>query len=195
MLIPKKEYADWLSLLLSGDNKMCGISSTDISTSEKENVMSQAALSDFMESCGEWETLQGVAIGFNKPLGEAAHLVRLTAQAPPALPRMRLTVPIRIAIIGAPFTGKSTLAKELASMYSARVLDPETLVNKAVAAAAVYTAPVPQVCAQHNSYNLVVCFHGASLLEYAVPSYYPADYIRCSCCFHAFGDAIRHRAM
>jgi ABC-type transport system involved in cytochrome bd biosynthesis fused ATPase/permease subunit len=147
-LVPKKEYNDWLSLLLSGDPKMCSSTST---VGSSEDVMNQAELSNFLESSGEWTAPHGEPIAFNKPLGEAAHLVKLAAHEPQALPKIQLTVPVRIAIIGAPFTGKSTLAKELAKAYSATVLDPEKLVSQSVAAAEAYTAPAPQVCNQHLS--------------------------------------------
>eukprot|EP00892_Ulva_mutabilis_P002600 jgi/Ulvmu1/12340/UM089_0024.1 len=87
----------------------------------------------------------GEPIGFNEPLSAAVHTVRERVHPPPADAAPTLDLPVRIAVVGGPFCGKTTLAQGLAESYNAAVLDAEVLVNNAVQAAGVYLDPEPQI--------------------------------------------------
>lgn len=84
------------------------------------------------------------AIGFNEPLAAAVHAVRQCVQPPPQDAAPALDLPVRIAVVGGPFCGKTTLAQGLAEAHNAAILDAEVLVNNAVQAAGVYLDPEPQ---------------------------------------------------
>ena len=84
------------------------------------------------------------AIGFNGPLSAAVHRVRVHVHAPPPDAAPALDLPVRIAVVGGPFSGKTTLAQGLAESYNAAILDAEVLVNNAVQAAGVYLDPEPE---------------------------------------------------
>ena len=139
--MPQHEYHDLLTLLRERDSSLCtsGGGSADAS----EDAITFAALHDFLQGAGEWASDE--LAGFNAALGDAAQAVRLVAHPPPEARPAALTMPVRIAIVGAPFTGKSTLARELATAYGATVLEPERLVSAAVEAAASYVEPEQQV--------------------------------------------------
>lgn len=85
-----------------------------------------------------------VAVGFNEPLAAAVHAVREQVHPPPRDAQPSLDLPVRIAVVGGPFCGKTTLAQGLAEAYNATILDAEVLVNSAVQAAGVYLDPEPQ---------------------------------------------------
>lgn len=59
---------------------------------------------------------------------------------------VRLSMPIKMMIVGGPFTGKTTLANRLAQAYHTTVLDPESLLKAAMQAAESYVQPEPTVC-------------------------------------------------
>ena len=71
--------------------------------------------------------------------------MRALADPPARQAALTLDVPVRIAVVGGPFTGKSTLAAALAAQHAAVVLEPDALVAAAVEAAAAYVEPEPQV--------------------------------------------------
>lgn len=145
--MPQKEYNDLLALLRAGDPSLCVSGEGHASADTAEDAIAAAALRDFLESAGEWASDE--AVGFNEALGDAAQAVRLAADPPPTAGPAALKVPVRIAVVGAPFSGKSTLARELAAAYGATVLEPEGLVAAAVEAATAYVEPAPQVCSKY----------------------------------------------
>ena len=54
-----------------------------------------------------------------------------------------LPYPLRLAVVGAPFSGKTSVSQDLARRYKLKVLDLETLVAEAIKAASEYVAPPP----------------------------------------------------
>jgi hypothetical protein len=159
-LVPKKEYNDWLSLLVAGDVNLCEPMATgDDGSIVVDDVVDSSALHDYLHSQGEWVSAEH--IGFNEVLGQAVHMVRTHAQPPLHVGRVVLSLPVRMAIIGGPFTGKTTLARTLAKAYNTTVLQPEALISAAIASAISYTAPEAQVgpmrgtlvCHVHDEYH------------------------------------------
>ncbi len=71
-------------------------------------------------------------------VGELAILAREPPPQPelPALDGM----PLRLAVVGSPFAGKTSVAQELSRRYRLKVLDPEALVTEAMEAARAYEA-------------------------------------------------------
>ena len=139
--VPKKEFHDWVALFVAADTSLCQPDSGVPSTGD--GVMDAAAVHDYLHCVGEWAGEQGA--GFNSELGQAVHAVRVRAQQPPKMQDAELTVPVRVAIVGGPFTGKTTLAQSLAEANRAALLEPEALISAAIAAAEAYVTPEPQV--------------------------------------------------
>jgi hypothetical protein len=81
----------------------------------------------------------------NLHLGSAIHEIRVVAQPPPPDAAPSLDLPVRMAVVGGPFTGKTTLAQTLAETLNATVIVPENLVQSALLAAAQYIEPREQV--------------------------------------------------
>ena len=88
---------------------------------------------------------------FNLPLGAAIHDIRMVAEPPPPDAAPALDLPVRMAVVGGPFTGKTTLAQALAEAQSATVIVPENLVQAALLAAAQYIEPQVRVLAPHTT--------------------------------------------
>jgi hypothetical protein len=87
----------------------------------------------------------------NLPLGVVVHDIRVVAQPPPPDAAPSLGLPVRMAVVGGPFTGKSTLAQTLAETQNATVIVPENLVQAALLAAAQYIEPQAQVLLMTSS--------------------------------------------
>lgn len=83
--------------------------------------------------------------GFNLLLGAAIHDIRVVAHPPPPDAAPSLDLPVRMAVVGGPFTGKTTLSQALAEAQNATVIVPENLVQSALLAAAQYIEPQAQV--------------------------------------------------
>jgi hypothetical protein len=153
--VPRKEYNGWLAAFIAGETGAGDAGQDNGDTADGDDAVDTAALDDYLHARGEWA--QQGASGedgettpqFNSALAEAVHAVRAAAVPPPAAQPIALTMPIRLAVIGAPFTGKSTLAAKLAEAHRAVVLDPEALVAAAVKEADGYTEPEPQVGTLH----------------------------------------------
>ena len=54
-----------------------------------------------------------------------------------------LPFPLKLAVVGAPFSGKTSVAQDLAKKHNLKLLDVESLVAEAVQAATEYVAPPP----------------------------------------------------
>jgi adenylate kinase family enzyme len=51
-------------------------------------------------------------------------------------------MPLKLAVVGAPFSGKTSVAQALAQQYKLKLIEPEALVADAMAAG----APLPPMC-------------------------------------------------
>ena len=154
-LVPRTEYNAWMALLVSGsgssDGDKAGPGGDDPeAAASSDDLVDRAALDDFLHWRGEWvEAAAAAGISAesrNGALADAVHAVRARADPPHRSEPTELTMPIRMAVVGGPFTGKSTLAAKLAEDCRAALLDTEALVRAAVAAAEEYVAPEAQVC-------------------------------------------------
>ncbi|CAG9461598.1 unnamed protein product [Pedinophyceae sp. YPF-701] len=66
----------------------------------------------------------------------------VAADAPPLpTPPDLTTMPVKLAVVGAPFSGKSTIAREIAVEHQLAVITPEDVVEAALAAAEAYVPP------------------------------------------------------
>lgn len=165
--VPRKEYNGWLAALVAGADRP---HRTTLATSDAplggsvaiDDVLDAAALDDYLNWRGEWAVPPHAAAGtdatadaltdvdaaplsHNEPLAQAVHAVRAQVDPPAVAEAEKLDMPVRIAVVGGPFTGKSTLAAALAERHNAALLEAEALVTAAAEAAAAYTASEPQV--------------------------------------------------
>ena len=142
MLVPKKEYNGWVAELVAGKlSAERQQSEAQSAAAAPAAVIDAAALQDYLEWAGEWDvdgTEDAVAAGHNVALAQLVHGVRAQAQPRREEAPIVLDMPVRMAVVGGPFTGKTTLAQALAKEHNAHVLDPEALVQDAITAASVY---------------------------------------------------------
>mmetsp|Transcript_35241 Transcript_35241/g.78424 ORF Transcript_35241/g.78424 Transcript_35241/m.78424 type:complete len:1824 (+) Transcript_35241:146-5617(+) len=149
-MVPIHEYRRWLAMFKAGDVTLGApvikSSEEDQQTLGIDPALAKAAAEDYMECVGEFERPEdkGGPIGSNAHLGKAvADLADACRHkiAPGDLPQ--LDFPLRLAIVGAPFSGKTLMAQELSRRFKIRLLDPEALVAEAIKAAEAYRATLP----------------------------------------------------
>lgn len=81
------------------------------------------------------------------------HLLHHVAPQVHELPNLAL--PLKLAVIGAPFSGKSAVAVHLADKYGLKYITPEVLVLEAVQAAESYVPPAPEPPAEEGGEPVV----------------------------------------
>ena len=148
--VPIGEYRRWLALFAKGDPSLGDpVIEPDPEAEEararalqREKILAQAAIDDYITCSGDFSRSedQGGPIGPNAVLGEAVSFLEITCnpQVPPShLPS--IPFPIRLAVVGAPFSGKTSVSQELARRFKLQVLDIEVLVDAAVKAAIDYS--------------------------------------------------------
>lgn len=93
-------------------------------------VIDDAVLIDYLEYNGEWD--HPSPLGYNKILGELLGEI-LTAASPP-LPVQPLAVDLRIkiAVIGPPLAGSTTVAKRLEEEFNLVLLSPVGVARKEI---------------------------------------------------------------
>lgn len=101
--------------------------------------------------------------GLNLPLGAAIHDIRVVAEPPPPDAAPALDLPVRMAVVGGPFTGKTTLAQALAEAQNATVIVPENLVQAALLAAAQYIEPQARVRPPTRRLTTRIALHGTGI--------------------------------
>ncbi len=113
---------------------------------ERERLLARSVVDDYLDCTGEFllnESDGAESIGFNSILGKIIVEIRescaVAAAAscgrgvPPASPGGALTaLPLRLAVVGAPFSGKTSVAQELAQKFGLKVLDVESLVQSKI---------------------------------------------------------------
>jgi adenylate kinase family enzyme len=116
---------------------------------DKDRSIARVVVEDYLDCEGEFKRPgqggePGLPIGFNLPLGVAVSDLVSTV-TPKVLPGdlPDLPFPLRLAVVGAPFSGKTTVAQDLAKRFKLQLLDVEELVQRAVKAAEQYVAPEP----------------------------------------------------
>ncbi|KAG1668074.1 hypothetical protein FOA52_010484 [Chlamydomonas sp. UWO 241] len=166
--VPANEFRRWLAMFVSGNDAL-GTPPTPVDTQAEEamaaalarqkDVARATVVSDYLECSGEFAipsepttttdgassaSTSGGPVGFNAPVGAAvSDLLRVTDAADDPRPSVPDTSgwALRLAVVGAPFAGKSTMAAELASKFKLARLDVEALVTTAVAAAERWVPP------------------------------------------------------
>jgi len=144
-LVPRKEYREWVSLFVKGiplDPSLLVETEPAPEPDEAARALNQATLEDYLHCQGEWETKE--PIGFNEKEGAIVdEMLKLTISdpEPPVLPD--LSFPVKLAVLGRPFSGKTSTAKALAEAHDLALFDPELVVAAAVEAAAAADAPQP----------------------------------------------------
>jgi len=112
-----------------------------VTKEDPANSAAAAALSSASLASATNNGLPPWTIGHDEILANA--VLDITAEAQPkSSPFESLSIQdhLRLAVVGEPFSGKSTLCKELGQKYGLRVLDVEQLVTAAIAAAAAFEA-------------------------------------------------------
>ncbi len=105
-----------------------------------DTPLARAAVTDWITCQGEFER-DGGAIAPNTALGAVvAEFEQRARPQPTHTPAATIQqLPLKLAVIGGPFSGKTTIAHTLANKHRLRVLDPESLVNAAIQAAKAWT--------------------------------------------------------
>lgn len=147
---PLREWRQWSAMFLADSRKLDPPPATEGSegaivsdSSEAEAIMNKSAVSDFLLCQGPWEV--DPVINHNTEVAtvvaEVANATRNSKANADDLPNLDL--PLKLAVIGAPFSGKSAVSVHLADKYDLKLLTPEMLVLEAVQAADNYVPPEP----------------------------------------------------
>ncbi|KAF5829801.1 hypothetical protein DUNSADRAFT_15464, partial [Dunaliella salina] len=110
---------------------------------QAELQLAKAAVADWLDCLGEYECQP--PIGHNEALGAVVAELDSLARpkvAPSDLPQIQ-HLPLKICIVGTPFGGKSSMARDLAQRFKLRLLEPEVLVAEAITAAEEWAARPP----------------------------------------------------
>ncbi|GIL73035.1 hypothetical protein Vretimale_4669 [Volvox reticuliferus] len=155
-LVPRREWRQWLAMFEAGDQQL-GMpppppgSEAQVAEADAREAtirFGQALVGDYLACSGDWVRDQG-PIGHDELLGQVIGELAILSREPapqPELPAME-NLPLRMAVVGAPFSGKTTVAQDLARKYRLMVLDPEALVADAMAAARAHEAAVAAAAA------------------------------------------------
>ena len=161
MLVPRKEYHEWMSLFVAGEaGRLDALVTEDVVPAADGPSAVPNVVRQYLAYEGEWDEGQvqaflpaaeeGAAAAAAKPAAEAGDLegpadgglgsallgALRAASAPesrPALPDLSV-MPLKLAVVGAPFSGKSTVSLALAEEYGLQVIRPEALVARAIEA-------------------------------------------------------------
>ena len=100
-------------------------------------------MTDYLSCKGEWEVAEPIAL--NMELGAIVHeLMKITIKEPVPAQLPNLFFPVKLSVLGQPFSGKTTQALRLAEEHGLELIDPEELVQKAVTEAELFDPkPIP----------------------------------------------------
>ncbi|KAG2442556.1 hypothetical protein HXX76_002642 [Chlamydomonas incerta] len=148
-LVPRREWREWLTMFVAGDPQLgppappVGVEAEAAAAEVREACLrvGRALVDDYLACAGDWVRTDG-PIGHDELLGQIVGELAILAREPPPQPELPAieTLPLRLAVVGAPFAGKTCVAQELSRRYKLRVLEPEALVAEAMAAAQEYEA-------------------------------------------------------
>ena len=138
-LVPRKEYLEWVALFAAGvptaDADPFGDSREGEDEGVAGKVLDQSSMKDYLGFSGQWEE-----DGLELPQGNEALSCIVDAVLASAfedegeadLPNINF--PNKVAIIGTPFAGKSTIATVLAAELGIAVISPEAAVKGSILA-------------------------------------------------------------
>lgn len=143
-LVPRGEWRRWLAMFHACDPQLGDpvIKASMESGPKPTDPSSTAAVNDWLDCMGEFEREGQPPIAPNPVLG--AIVAELDATTRPKVDPAQLPnisdLPLKLAVVGAPFSGKTSAAQELAKRFRLRVLEPEALIDEAVKAADAWVA-------------------------------------------------------
>ncbi|GLC51118.1 hypothetical protein PLESTB_000467700 [Pleodorina starrii] len=150
-LVPRREWRQWLALFAAGDPQLglpppppgTDAAVQEAAAAETAKRLGRALVGDYLVCSGDWLREQG-PIGHDELLGQVVGELAILARGPPPQPELPAieNLPLRLAVVGAPFSGKTTVAQDLAKKYRLLLLNPEALVADAMAAAQAHEAAV-----------------------------------------------------
>ncbi|MEW5317265.1 MAG: hypothetical protein WDW38_008576 [Sanguina aurantia] len=144
--VPKREWREWLGMFVAGDPALGSPVTQDTpgmdADTSASNLRARTTALEYLACTGDFErSSEEGPIGPHDTLGALVAELASGCRPPPAEPRLPLLdMPLRLAVVGSTFAGKTTVAQALAKSHRLRVLDPERLIEEAVAAAAAFTA-------------------------------------------------------
>lgn len=105
------------------------------------NLRARTTALEYLACTGDFErSADEGPIGPHETLGAMVAELASACRPPPAEPQLPLLdMPLRLAVVGSTFAGKTTVVQALAKSHRLRVLDPERLIEEAVEAAAAFT--------------------------------------------------------
>lgn len=139
-LVPRKEYLEWVALFAAGvqsqDSDSFGESREDEHVDVAAKVLDESAMKDYLGFSGQWEESALEAPQGNDALGAIVDAIFTSAfedESEAVLPNINF--PYKVAIIGTPFAGKSTMSAVLAAELGVTVISPEDAVKSVIQAA------------------------------------------------------------
>ena len=138
-LVPRKEYLEWVALFAAGvltaDADPSGSSREGEEEGIAGKVLDESSMKDYLGFSGQWEETGLELPQANEELSAIVDAVFASAfedEGEADLPNINF--PYKVAIIGTPFAGKSTIATVLAAELGIAVIGPETAVKDSILA-------------------------------------------------------------
>ncbi|KAL0048541.1 hypothetical protein WJX82_005372 [Trebouxia sp. C0006] len=134
--VPKSLYRQWAAMFTAGDPELAAQPAALV-TSPQPTVTAadEHAVTEYLGWSGVWQASgPDQATGYNELLADVI-AEGATAGASKASPQGAplQDIPLRLALVGAPFAGKTSMALKLADEHGCKVLNMSELVKEAVA--------------------------------------------------------------
>ncbi|KXZ56759.1 hypothetical protein GPECTOR_1g684 [Gonium pectorale] len=148
-MVPRREWRQWLALFTAGDPALGPpappqgeVAEAEANEAREASLrLGRALIGDYLACAGDWAREEG-PIGHDEVIGELVGELAILSREPPPQPELPAieSLPLRLAVVGAPFAGKTSVAQELARRFKLQLLDPEVLVAEALKAAQEFEA-------------------------------------------------------
>lgn len=129
---PIREYAEWKTLFLSG-LPLFDAKQEETVISQEDEILNEEELKRYLEAAEEWKDREPGEEPKNYVLGSIIDELIAATSPPPENPADKIPeFPVKAAIVGKAFSGKSTQARKLATKFHASIISTEDLLQEAV---------------------------------------------------------------
>ncbi|KAA6421790.1 MAG: central pair complex 1, partial [Trebouxia sp. A1-2] len=144
--VPKALYRQWAAMFTVGDPELAAQPAAVVTSPQPAvTAADEQAVTEYLGWSGVWQASSpDQATGYNELLADVI-AEGATAGASKASPQgaSLQDIPLRLALVGAPFAGKTSMALKLADEHGCKVLNMSELVNEAATVAEAFDKQGP----------------------------------------------------
>ncbi|KAK9824418.1 hypothetical protein WJX72_010134 [[Myrmecia] bisecta] len=151
--VPRPVWRQWATMFVAGAPELtlqrpASDLAKEASAAADITPLDKATLKDYVAWSGDWQLSSSdntAVAGANPALVAVVTDLAAIANAEPApkTAAAALKYPLMLSVVGAPFSGKSTTARKLAEQHCLKVLEPNALIQSAIAESNAYIPPTP----------------------------------------------------